>query len=391
MRRFICCFLAVCLLLPTVVYATSVSTEYGSISISKMKVTEDNLVVTAKVNALNKDAKYFIELCIYEFSNNKLIEVFSSAGGSDDIFTYGKNQIIELSVLLDNLYYFDEGVYAFQLILRDGDVYEEDDWDSYACFAWSKYYIRNIEFKDDEICISKYSCEEHGHVYGKWKVTKDATVFEKGSKAKTCYSCGKIYTKSIACLEPSIELSTTSKTLKELHSFNLKVSNIATGDSIESVKISSSKIISVSRSNQTITVKGKKEGTATVTVTLKSGKKEKCTVKVVPDKFTYTVKNLKYSTRDNVFTVKLKNTAKHSVTIYAADAKLIDWDYKKYDRTVKNVNGKSSIKIEPGETVSVKFKLNSKSTWPGYERKTIKFKVKFDGQTKWIKISENDW
>lgn len=221
-------------------------------------------------------------------------------------------------------------------------------------------------------------------------MTKKPSIEETGVNTKTCFCCGHQVTSTIEKLTPTIKLSTKSKTLKKKHSFRLYVSNIAEGDAIESVKTSSKKILKVKRTKNTIVVTAKKTGKATVTVKLKSGKKASCKIKVVKDRFIFSVEGMNYSTRSNVFTASIKNYSKHTVIIYAAGEKCIDWDYKKFDRNIVSVNGKSTMKIKPGKTAKVRFKLSSSSIWPGYKRKTIKFKTKLDGQVKWIKISEND-
>lgn len=375
------------------VEANSVSSKYGNIKLTNIEVIDDEVIFTSNVNALDKKSKYLVEIVVYRYEKSSLELVHEVGFGEGDIFKYGKNLSIKSSELLCNLEWNmeeEDGIYCFQAILHDAKNYDWENSEPVACFAWSEYCFKNIEWKNGQMILTDYYCQNDGHIYDAWRTTKAATIEKEGQKTRSCYACDKKEQKSIKKLKPTIKLSVTSKSVKELHSFKLSVKNIAKGDSIKTVTVSAKKIISVKRSKNTITVKGKKKGSATITVKLKSGKTSKCKVKVIKDKFTYKVKDLSYSTRTNTFKVKIMNTSKHTVKIYAKDAKLLDWDYKAYDRNVKSVNGKSSITIKPGKTKTIKFKLKSKSTWPGYERKTIKFKIKFDGKTKWIKISENN-
>lgn len=367
--------------------ATAVETKYGSIEITNITIDDEELTVKTNVNPKYKKQKYLVEISFYEYRNNELI--YTCGGFYEDKMFYGGKKIsVSFEELNENIRrsFENNRIYAIQAVLHDADNYDF----GVACFAWSDYHFKKFKITDNYIKIADVSCKNDGHLYDKWKTTKKATVFKKGQKTKECFLCGKTSKSSIDKLKPTIKLSSTKKTIKQLHSFNITVKNIANGDSISSVKTSSSKIISVKKSGNKITVKGKKVGNATITVKLKSGKSSKCKVKVIKDKLTYSLEDLSYSTRNNVMTVWLKNTSKHTIKVYASNAKLVDWDYKKFDRTVKNVNGKSSVTIKPGKTVKLKFYLKGESTWPGYQRKTMKFKVKFDGAYKWIKVSENN-
>lgn len=372
--------------------ATALETNYGSIEITNITIDDEKLTIKTNVNPKYEKQKYFVEINFYEYKNNELIYTFGTCFSEDDIFYGGKKISVSCEELNENIRwnFENDGIYAIQAVLHDGDNYDWENSQPTACFAWSDYNFKKFKITDDYIEIKAVSCKNDGHLYSKWKTTKKATVFKIGEKTKECYLCGDTSKSSINKLQSTIKLSSTKKTIKQLHSFNITVKNIANGDSISSVKTSSSKIVSVKKSGNKITVKGKKVGSATITVKLKSGKSSKCKVKVIKDKLTYSLEGLNYSTRNNVMTVWLKNTSKHTIKVYASNAKLIDWDYKNFDRTVKNVNGKSSATIKPGKTVKLKFYLNGASTWPGYQSKTMKFKVKFDGAYKWIKVSENN-
>ncbi len=123
----------------------------------------------------------------------------------------------------------------------------------------------------------------------------EATALKTGKTAGShCSVCGTVIKKqtTIEKLPATIKLSATKKTIKETQYFTLTVSKLAKGDSIKSITPSSKSILKVQKiktNNYKIT--GVKAGTAKVTVTLQSGKKAICTVKV--EKRTLTVNKSK--------------------------------------------------------------------------------------------------
>lgn len=120
-----------------------------------------------------------------------------------------------------------------------------------------------------------------GHKWGKWKVTKEPTALKTGTKERTCSNCGAKETETIPKLKATMKISPTKKTIKAKKSFTLKISNLAKGDSIKSVKSNKTKIVTVKKvKTNTYKVTGKKKGKAVITVTLKSGLTKKCTVTV---------------------------------------------------------------------------------------------------------------
>lgn len=121
----------------------------------------------------------------------------------------------------------------------------------------------------------------HTHTYGAWKTVKAATVFETGKKEHSCTSCGQKESQSIPKLKATIKLSTTKKTIGINKTYTLKITNLAKGDSIKSIKSSKTSIAAVKKlkTNQ-YKITGKKKGTATITVVLKSGKKATCKITV---------------------------------------------------------------------------------------------------------------
>lgn len=399
MKKLIMCIgliftLCFCFELTSNATSNGISTEYGDIVIKDIYIDKasEKLIISTEANVY-KNEECYVEVLFYKYDNNDL-ELEYGTGYSEDIqFGKGRNQEVNVNDYIDNLRWsLQSGTYAIEAVLHDYKGYEDNDYDeNTACFAVSPKIFKNIEISDSEIKFNDYQCKDNKHLYSQFETTKKATVSKEGEKKSTCFYCGNYKTSKIGTIKPTIKLSSTSKTIREKHSFKLKVSNLAYGDSISSVKVSSKKIATIKRKGNTITITGKKTGKTNITIKLKSGKKATCKIKVTKDKFTYTISKLSYSTRNNTYSIKLKNTAKHKVTIYATGAKCMDWDYKRFDRKVKSINGKKKIDIKPGKTITLKFKLSSKATWPGYERKTIKFKTKFNGEYKWIKISEKNW
>ena len=129
--------------------------------------------------------------------------------------------------------------------------------------------------------ILKGSASVHSHTYGSWKTVKAATVLTSGKKERTCTSCGQKESQSIPKLKATIKLSATKKTVGKNKAYTLKVTKLAKGDAIKSVRSSNKKIAAVKKvkTNQ-YKITGKKKGAATITVVLKSGKKATCKVNV---------------------------------------------------------------------------------------------------------------
>lgn len=105
-----------------------------------------------------------------------------------------------------------------------------------------------------------------------WKITKDPTVSETGKKVQQCSVCGKtVAEETISKLVPKVTLSVKAgKTLplKVKQSYAVKASDMAKGDKVVSWTSSNKKVVTVSASGK---LKGKKAGTAKITVKLASG------------------------------------------------------------------------------------------------------------------------
>ena len=141
-------------------------------------------------------------------------------------------------------------------------------------------------YTGDKICdicegiISSGSVKgKTSHTYGSWETVSKATVFKKGKQQSLCTVCGDAKYRSTDKLKPTVKLNAKSIRLKKGQSTTkVKASGLARGDSIASWSSSNKKIVKVSSKGR-ITA-GRKTGTATVTVRLKSGKKASLKVNV---------------------------------------------------------------------------------------------------------------
>ena len=143
--------------------------------------------------------------------------------------------------------------------------------------------------------------EATGHNFGEYKTTKAATALNTGFKTRTCGVCGKEETVTIPKLAATIKLNVTSIVLKTGQSTTkVTVSGLAKGDSVASWKSGNTSLVKVTSSGK-ITA-GKKTGSTTVTVTLRSGKKAVVKVKVQKSE----VKTTRISGLSSKVTLKVK-------------------------------------------------------------------------------------
>ena len=123
------------------------------------------------------------------------------------------------------------------------------------------------------------------HKFGKWTKVSDATVFAKQKQKRSCSVCGKTEKRDYGNkLKATIKLNITSITLQQKQTTKAVKVTMAKGDSVKSWTSNNKKVATVDK-NGTIKAQ-KKNGTAKITVTLKSGKKATVTVKVQSKKIT---------------------------------------------------------------------------------------------------------
>lgn len=119
--------------------------------------------------------------------------------------------------------------------------------------------------------------QPHVHVFGKWTTLKAATALTAGKERRTCKVCNKVQNRKIAKLKATIKLPASSIPLKVGQSYKITVSNLAKGDKVKQWKSSRPNIVAVGKNGK---ITGRRVGSATITVTLKSGLKRQITVKV---------------------------------------------------------------------------------------------------------------
>ena len=114
------------------------------------------------------------------------------------------------------------------------------------------------------------------HEWDDWYTIKAATIFKTGLKERECSICGETQIKEIPKLKPYIKLSKKNIRLQEKKNYTLKI-RYAKGDSIKKCKTSNKKVATVSKKGK---IKAIKQGTAKITVILKSGKSATCKIEI---------------------------------------------------------------------------------------------------------------
>lgn len=156
---------------------------------------------------------------------------------------------------------------------------------------WSDWYVSEAPTCGDKGTEIRYcyNCNEQQtksipatgkHEWADWETVKSPTIYRAGLKKRFCYYCDKTQTKTISKLKPYAKLSKKSLTLRVGSSSKLKVS-YAKGDSVKKWASSKKRAASISKKG---VVKAKATGTAKITVTLKSGKKATCSVRIIAKK-----------------------------------------------------------------------------------------------------------
>jgi len=111
---------------------------------------------------------------------------------------------------------------------------------------------------------------ECSHTWENDYLASDPTVFTKGYMVQKCAKCGASMSVSIPKLEPTISLNAETVTLNVGEEFLLTISGMASGDYVDSVISSNTDVVSVGNNYNLISKQ--KSGTATITITLASGK-----------------------------------------------------------------------------------------------------------------------
>lgn len=174
-----------------------------------------------------------------------------------------------------------------------------------------------------------------------------------------------------------IQLSSKSATLYRGQTKKLSLKYIPEGAKV-TWKTSNKKVATVSSSGK-VTAKGL--GKTTILAKYK-GVTYKATINVTYMKPDMAALIYDYDTHDNYFIVKFKNNSKKTVTVLSGTTKVVDCDYKSYDR---NIYLSKSYTIEPGKTKTIKFKVKGSTTWPDHNDFTLYYYFKVDGKKYYAK------
>lgn len=140
--------------------------------------------------------------------------------------------------------------------------------------------------KQERYCLNCYETEYTDipatgqHEWDDWYTVNSATISKTGLKERECWVCNKTETKITPKLKPYIKLSRKTVKLQETKTYTLRI-NYAKGDSIRNCKTGNKKVATVSKNGK---IKARGKGTTKITIILKSGKRAKCKVTVIPKK-----------------------------------------------------------------------------------------------------------
>ena len=212
------------------------------------------------------------------------------------------------------------------------------------------------------------SIEVCDHEFGEWKRKTDPDVFKEGMEIRICKKCNVTETRKLNKLRATVKLTAKSIVLKVKQSTTAVKVTTAKGDSVKSWKSSNTKVVSVNSKGK---ITGKKVGNATVTVTLKSGKKGTVKVKVqkkevATSKLTVTGKTakikknkltLKKGKKETLIAAVTPVTSQQKVTFKSSDKKIAVVTSK--GKITAKKTGKAKVTVQSGKkkvviTVTVK-------------------------------------
>ena len=180
----------------------------------------------------------------------------------------------------------------------------------------------------------KESIAAKGHKWSAWKTTAEATVFAPEKQQRSCTVCKVKQSRNVGKkLTPTMKLNASSLQMKVKQTTTaLAVSGMANGDSLKSVVSSNTAIVKVSEAKATGTFRltaQKKAGSATLTITLKSGlsKKVKVTVKTTTIKTTKitvpTKVTMKARAKVTLTPILTPITSQEKITYATLDSKIV--------------------------------------------------------------------
>lgn len=172
---------------------------------------------------------------------------------------------------------------TFALLLPVMPV-QADDTCEHNWSNWSTDYEATCGDTGEEsrYCYNCYETQTRdipatgNHDWDDWYVVKSATIYKTGLKERECWYCYTTQTATIQKLKPFVKFTKKTVKIKAGKTYKLKL-KYSKGDSAKKWKSSNKKVVTVYKSGK---IKAKKKGTAKITVTMKSGKKATCTIKV---------------------------------------------------------------------------------------------------------------
>lgn len=186
-----------------------------------------------------------------------------------------------------------------------------------------------------------------GHKWSEWQLSAGQTA-----QTRSCSICHTTESREVELTADSLKMKTGQSTTK------FKVTDMAPGDRIVSVKSSNKKLLKVSKINKkkgTFKLKaGKKKGTVKLTVTMASGLKKTIRIKVQGSK----VKTTKVKVPGSLTLKKgRKTTLKPVVTPVTSQDKI---SYKSSNPAVASVSAKGVVRAKKKGTAKITVKAGSK-------------------------------
>jgi len=218
----------------------------------------------------------------------------------------------------------------------------------------------NGNYKESVMIIEKK--DESNHKFSSWKTTVKADVFNDEKQSRTCGICNYTETKTVkgTKLKPTIKVTANTVPLKIKQSTTgFKVTGLARGDSIVSMKLNSTKYVKLSRVKLAkgtckLTAK-KKKGIAKLTIKLASGLEKVVKIKVQ----TTAVKTKKITGVSKKLTLKKGKTHKlqPSLVPFTSKDKI---KYTSSNKKVVNVSTKGVLKALKKGKVKITVKAGKK-------------------------------
>lgn len=141
-----------------------------------------------------------------------------------------------------------------------------------------------------------------------------------------------------------------------------------------------------------------KKGTDVVTITAKYkpalkrtvSAKATCKITVKPyESLRAKARLTAYDTRDNYFTVEVKNISNRTMKILSKDSWAYEDHYESFDRELRLLGSSSSVTISPGQKKTVYFKVIGRETWYDYEDFQVGSYWQWGGKTYWVTVYPN--